>query len=121
MELDEALKDADSAMFNPPGIEVKHFTNQEVKFMTDDVMDELLADGRLLTDMIYGELIYEGEDIALTPAQSHGLGSMLAALFSCRHADMPDVVEDLRYMFTRNLTPKATAPALELLEEGEEL
>lgn len=120
MELDQALKDSDSAAFNPPGIEVKHFSSQEVKFMTDDVMDELLADGRLLTDMIYGEVIFEGDDLALTPAQSHRLGDLLAALFSCRHADMPDVVEDLRYMFTRNLTPKAKAQALELLE-GEEL
>ncbi len=119
--LDQALKDADSAMFNPPHIEVTHYTHKQLELMTADVTDMKLKDHSLLTDMIYGDVPHNGRDIALSPGQAHRLGWLLSNVLTCPRADLDEHIENLRELFAENMKPMARDIAIELLESGEEL
>jgi hypothetical protein len=118
--LDTALKDADSAMFNPPCKEADTFTPKQLRWMTDDMMDRLLANGSLLGDVIYGECIHDKQDLAFNCSQACRIGDLISNVLTCRRDDLDEHIENLRNMFAGNLQPMAEDMAREYLENGEE-
>jgi hypothetical protein len=114
--LDQALSDADSKMFNPPCVEVKHFSGKEIALQACDVTDRLLVDGWLISSIIYDD----GEDYALAPSEAKDIGYLMAALFACRISgpkeDLADRVDDLMALFARKVATKARDIAIEELE-----
>lgn len=117
--LDTALKDADSAAFNPPEY-VESYSAKQLRWMTDDMLDRLLADGKLLGDVIYDDVPYDGKSLALNCSQACRIGDLIANVLTCRRDDLDEAVENLRAMFAGNLKPMAEDMAREYLENGED-
>lgn len=118
--LDNALKDADRAMFNPPHREPNSFTRKQLELMTDDMIDRLLANASLIGDAIYGELIHDKKNLALTCRQAFEFQGIISDLMTCRRTDLDEHIERLRALFAGNLKPMAEDMATEYLENGEE-
>lgn len=118
--LDTALKDADSAMFNPPVREPNKFSKRQLELMTDDMVDRLLTNTQMIGDMIYGDLPYDGKELSLNCSQARDLSVCISNLLTCRRDDLDEHVENLRNMFAGNLQPMAESMASEFLENGEE-
>lgn len=118
--LDNALKDTDSAMFNPPVNEPKTYSVKQLALMTDDMLDRLLLDGRLIADVIYGEVPFGEGDLAFSCADVSSFAQAVSNVLTCKRDDLDEHIEKLRYMFTRRLHPMAMDMAIEYLENEEE-
>lgn len=118
--IEQALKDADSAMFNPPVNEPKTYSAKHLALMTDDMLDRLLLDGRLIEDVIYGEVPFGGGDLAFSCADVSSFAQAVSNVLTCKRDDLDEHIEKLRYMFTRRLHPMARDMAIEYLENEEE-
>lgn len=118
--LDNALKDADRAMLNPPHREPNSFTRKQLALMTDDMIDRLLANASLIGDAIYGELIHDKKNLALTCRQAFEFHGIISDLMTCRRTDLDEHIERLRALFAGNLKPMAEDMAREFLENEEE-
>lgn len=114
--LDNALKDADSAMFNPPHREPNSFTRKQLALMTDDMIDRLLTNPNLIGEVIYGDL----GNVSLSCVQAIQFQGIVCNLMTCRRVDLDEHIEKLRSLFANNLLPIAQSMAIEYLENEEE-